>query len=190
LTLLLLSSGVVLLASWLVSAREVAGLKVSLTIVTAGSYLLPVSIPVLQASWSDDGTAADAGRHRQALRFMAAIAGLACLITIGFVGFGDRARSLVLGVPPGSFRRFDPIFWSFPAYALIGPITAFLVATRRTSLLTIAFAGALAAVLLSALGGHLEWSVTVGGAAFVLTAGGLYAAAQAAHHEQAGLQNE
>jgi hypothetical protein len=172
LMLIVLSPGLVAAGALLLPPHQLAGLKVSLSFVTAAATLVPVSQYVLQAQWTAEGTERRGEGYRELRLLLAGALLFGCLFAAGLFGYGDRLRSIVLHTTDASFHRFNVVFAAVPLFVLIGPISSILVARELGGRLMVSFliSTLLVAVITFFFG--LAWGFVAGSATFVLSACG------------------
>jgi hypothetical protein len=166
LTLLILSPGLLLLASLTLPFEQVAAFKVSLSLIAAAASVIPVSQPFLQSLWTGSDEERNAHR-REFLVVLAAIAMIGMCIAAAFAIYRDELYRLVLGVSLPDFERFRTMFLALPLYLTIPVLSAWSIATGRTRLLAWAFLSTSIAVLAALLLRGIAAAFVMGNVAFV-----------------------
>ena len=172
LAVVLFSVVTVLLASFHMGLEQVAALKVTLSLVAAGTYALPVSPWMLQAALTATGEDGAGRSRRHGAVVLGAVFASGCVLAAVLYVWGGVIRSHVLGVGYPA-ADLDPLFLSLPFFVLINPLSSYLIAHGEERYLTW---GLGAAVLCMAGGfatGHLVGAFVLGTMAFVGVSAGL-----------------
>ena len=162
---ILLTSGVMLIGTWTLPAVDLATLKVSLSLIGAGANASPISAPLLLAALKRD--ALHASRRARGARALILSAAFGIVASAALVRWGGQVRAYFLRGEAPVQTPFDVMFIGLPCFVLIGPLSAYLVATGRTRALRWSAAAAFAGVLVPSAFGKLALGFDVGAALFV-----------------------
>lgn len=135
---LALNPGSVLMAGLLMTPSDVAAYKVTLSLVAAGAYLVPVSPSVLQKSVQDGILNARKSASWGGLVVLGGIIAVAVAEAVALIGIGHKLRAVILGTSVVGADRFDVLFYSLPFYALIPILSAYTIAVNRERALVVA----------------------------------------------------
>lgn len=138
LALVFLNTGTVMLAGLNMTLPEVATYKVTLSLIAASAYLLPVSPATLQSALISGVSKQNRHKHRGSIILLIGLFLAGCVLAILLYLNSDMLRALLLG-KDSIGNQFDIMFLALPFFVLIGPLSAYFIALGRETLLLKAF---------------------------------------------------
>lgn len=187
LAVVLFSVVTVLLASFQMPLAQVAALKVTISLVAAGTYALPVSPWVLQAALTSSTEAGRGRSRRHGATVLGAVFASGCVLAAILYIWGGVIRSHVLGTEHLA-ADLDVLFLSLPFFVLINPLSSYLIAHGEEKYLTWGLGAAVLCMAAGFAAGHLVAAFVLGTMAFVGVSAGL--ASRAGYPVAAGRMGE
>jgi len=173
LALVLLNTVTIFLAGLFMSLSEVASFKITLSLIAAGAYMIPVSPAILQSVLSEKIHAKRIDDQRSGLLLLGILFVFSSILAAGFFYWGDNIRLLILGIPPERTRRFDVMFIAMPFFLLIAPLSSYLFALGREHILIRAFIATFFGLLIGVIARDLPVGFILGAIGFIAVAVGL-----------------
>lgn len=174
LTLVFLNTGTVILAGMTMTFADVAAYKVTLSLIAAGTYLLPVSPAVFQSALMSSFSKNSKREHRDGILLLGTVFIGGCIMAIFLFLWGDSLRMILLGNPLSQAKRFDTMFFALPFFVMINPLSAYYTAMGREKLLLWAFFMSFISAISGFLIQDLSFGFILGTISFVIFAIGFH----------------